>query len=136
MKGVYVLLMHIDNSAINVGSLGLVQFKEGLYAYVGSAMNSLEHRLSRHISKIKRLHWHIDYLTTSISVKILNVVYALNERAECKISMYLVNKAEYYIDRFGSSDCLCNSHLYKVNSIDDILYAFNKAGLDANIYAF
>jgi Uri superfamily endonuclease len=134
MKGVYVLLMHVDNSTINVGSLGLIQFKEGLYAYVGSAMNSLESRVSRHVSKIKRLHWHIDYLTTSIFVRILNVVYALNERAECKISIHLINKAEYYIDRFGSSDCLCNSHLYKVSSMDDILYAFNKAGLDANTY--
>ncbi len=129
-----MLLMHIDDDIINVGSLGLIHFN-GLYAYVGSAMNSLEQRLMRHIKKSKRLHWHIDYLTTSISVKIINIIYTLDKRAECKVSNYLMKRAEYYIDRFGSSDCLCNSHLYKVKSLYDIIYAFNKAGLDANVYA-
>ncbi|AIC15166.1 GIY-YIG nuclease family protein [Nitrososphaera viennensis] len=67
MKGVYVLLMHIGRPAIaRTGSLGRLHFEKGVYAYVGSALNGLEPRISRHLSKRKEnMHWHIDYLIGS-----------------------------------------------------------------------
>ena len=47
---------------IFVGKLGYIHFPGAFYAYVGSAMNGLEARLSHHLRKEKKPHWHIDYL--------------------------------------------------------------------------
>ena len=64
MKGCYCLIINLDkNSEIRIGrKLGKIKFKKGTYVYVGSAMNSLESRLKRHLSDEKKMHWHIDYL--------------------------------------------------------------------------
>ena len=52
MKGCYCLTIHLKNTKkIKVGKLGKINFKNGYYAYVGSAMNSLESRLKRHLSE-------------------------------------------------------------------------------------
>ena len=47
---------------IFVGKLGYIHFPGAFYAYVGSAMNGLEARLSHHLRTEKKPHWHIDYL--------------------------------------------------------------------------
>jgi Uri superfamily endonuclease len=54
MKGTYVLLIEIKkNCKIKVGRLGEIKFKKGLYAYIGSALNSLEKRIRKNIPKCK-----------------------------------------------------------------------------------
>jgi Uri superfamily endonuclease len=61
LKGIYVLIVKINKTInVNIGALGLLNFPEGLYAYVGSAQNNLELRVKRHQSKEKRLFWHIN----------------------------------------------------------------------------
>ena len=56
MKGCYCLTIHLKNAKkIKVGKLGMINFKKGYYVYVGSAMNSLESRLKRHLSEDKKL---------------------------------------------------------------------------------
>ena len=64
MKGCYCLIIHVKKySKIRIGAkLGYLEFKRGIYVYVGSAMNSLESRLNRHLSSKKKMHWHVDYL--------------------------------------------------------------------------
>ncbi|HDJ96588.1 MAG TPA: GIY-YIG nuclease family protein, partial [Candidatus Aenigmarchaeota archaeon] len=43
MKGSYILFLEVKKSIeVNVGSLGKIKFKRGIYAYVGSAMNGIE----------------------------------------------------------------------------------------------
>ena len=69
VKGIYILLVRIKNdSNVMVGALGARKFRKGLYAYVGSAQNSLEKRIERHFRSKKKKHWHIDYLLASESV--------------------------------------------------------------------
>ncbi|MFB6215830.1 MAG: DUF123 domain-containing protein, partial [Candidatus Aenigmatarchaeota archaeon] len=46
-----------------MGALGKIDFRQGVYVYVGSAMNSVEKRLERHFSDNKKMHWHIDYFS-------------------------------------------------------------------------
>jgi Uri superfamily endonuclease len=61
MKGVYALLIKLgEDEEITCGRLGLIKFKKGFYAYIGSAMNLLENRVRRHIKKQKKTFWHID----------------------------------------------------------------------------
>ena len=112
MKGTYCLIIKVkENVKIKIGALGKIDFNPGFYVYVGSAMNSLEARVKRHLSNNKKLHWHIDYLLNNKDANIVEVIYTVSSRKiECKLSNYIKSDGE--IDNFGSSDCLCNSHLY------------------------
>jgi Uri superfamily endonuclease len=68
-KGVYQLLIRLDtDETIPVGKLGTFAFPAGFYVYTGSAMGGLDARIARHLSRIKRFHWHIDYLLERTSV--------------------------------------------------------------------
>jgi len=71
VKGVYVLVISVvKDIKVNVGALGGISFEKGLYAYVGSAQNSLEKRIARHVRKGKRKFWHIDYLLDDDAVRV------------------------------------------------------------------
>ena len=112
MKGCYCLTIHLrENSKIKIGKkLGYIDFDEGYYVYVGSAMNSLTGRIRRHLSDEKKLHWHIDYLLKN--TEITDVIYnESNKKIECELSQYISSKASG-IKGFGCSDCKCESHLY------------------------
>lgn len=122
LKGVYILLFRITNDfSKNVGSLGKTEFEKGNYVYVGSAQSSVLARLERHFAKRKKLHWHIDYLTTSTRIKGKRAIYSLTSSKdfECRLSKELsgltFSKA---IRSFGSSDCKhgCGSHLFMLES--------------------
>jgi Uri superfamily endonuclease len=116
-KGVYVLAIWIkDDVSINVGALGGIDFAKGLYAYVGSAQNGLERRIERHFRKDKPKFWHIDYLLDDESAKVLEVFHKEAEKTEeCKVAEK-ISKKGFPVDRFGSSDCRCPSHLFNLKS--------------------
>ena len=112
MKGCYCLIIRIATEKdIRIGKkLGKINFKEGYYVYVGSAMNSLESRINRHLSDEKKLHWHVDYLLKN--AQITDAIYNESSRKiECELSQYISTKANGIKD-FGCSDCNCESHLY------------------------
>ncbi|MDG6994710.1 MAG: GIY-YIG nuclease family protein [Nitrososphaerota archaeon] len=122
MKGVYVLLLQIPRvRSIHIGSLGVIRFENGYYAYVGSAQSSLFPRLERHFAKRKKLHWHIDYLTSSKNIKIERAIYSLSDTKEfeCQLSKEIEALSfSRAITSFGSSDCkhACGSHLFMLKS--------------------
>ena len=111
MKGSYVLLIeNKKNQTIQIGKIGRLSFKKGFYVYVGSAMNSLNGRINRHLRLEKKLHWHIDYLLQYAEV--IDVFYKeTNEKIECDIAKKFGEKLESMTD-FGCSDCKCKSHLF------------------------
>jgi Uri superfamily endonuclease len=116
-RGIYVLVILIkEDVRINVGALGGIDFAKGIYAYVGSAQNGLERRIQRHFRKSKRKFWHIDYLLDDDNAKILEV---FNKEAvkteECRAAKKFSQKG-FLVDGFGSSDCKCSSHLFKLGS--------------------
>ena len=74
MQGVYILVMELrKNSPMRIGSLGIIDFRKGFYAYTGSAMGGLEQRIKRHLRKEKKLHWHIDYLLQEAEIKEIQI---------------------------------------------------------------
>lgn len=111
LKGIYALLIKLHKPrTITVGKRGKIAFPAGYYAYMGSALNGLESRISRHLKKEKALHWHIDYFLQKAQVE--EIIYSLTEKdKECIIASQLVQKLKP-IPHFGSSDCRCLSHLY------------------------
>ena len=110
-RGVYVLFLELaEEQSITIGRLSDIHFSCGYYAYVGSAMNGLKSRLSRHLRKDKKLHWHIDYLLEKASIVDISIART-EDRAECTIAQALGSQF-YFIPGFGSSDCRCHSHLF------------------------
>ena len=99
---------------MNVGAIGRLTFKKGLYAYVGSAQNNLEQRVKRHLRKEKRRFWHIDYLLGNDATKVIEVLYEQADKTEeCAIARVIGERGES-MDGFGSSDCSCKSHLFRI----------------------
>ncbi|MHA1506700.1 MAG: GIY-YIG nuclease family protein [Candidatus Asgardarchaeia archaeon] len=93
----------------------------GYYVYVGSALgphkNSIENRIKRHLSKTKKIFWHIDKVTTIKCVKIIGAFFIKSERSlECEISLEIskIERVKVPITSFGSTDCSkgCPAHFY------------------------
>ncbi len=127
MKGCYCLIIEVNkNQYLKIGKKLKIDFKKGYYVYVGSAMNNLESRVKRHLSKTKKLHWHVDYLLKNN--EITEVIYNLDKKVECDISQKLA-KNNTFIKDFGCSDCDCESHLYyfksKKAAIEEVKNAYS-----------
>ncbi len=110
-RGTYVLSIPVDQALVlEIGSLGSLAFKSGLYLYVGSAMSGFKARLARHFNRRKMPHWHIDYLTNEVGIAAVAVL-ANEDRLECKVADSLKNDLSS-VHGFGCSDCECDSHLF------------------------
>jgi len=116
VKGVYVLVISVDEDVeVDVGALGSISFEKGLYAYVGSAQNSLEKRIEWHLGRVKRKFWHIDYLLDNEVVRVVKVFYKEADKTEeCRIAEKLSENG-VAVEGFGCSDCGCVSHLFRVD---------------------
>jgi len=116
-KGVYILVVSVSKDInVNVGALGSVNFEKGLYVYVGSAQNDLEKRVARHLRRTKQKFWHIDYLLDDANVEVLKVYYKKAGRSEeCRVANKIGERC-VPIKGFGSSDCKCKSHLFKLEN--------------------
>jgi len=88
-----------------------MNFEKGLYFYIGRARKGLKARIRRHLIKNKKLFWHIDYLLYSNYAKIKEIWTGINKQ-ECQIARHFYRNGYDYINRFGSSDCHCRSHLF------------------------
>ena len=115
LKGIYVLILQIDSEiTANVGALGKLVFAKGLYGYVGSAQGNLEKRVERHLRKEKRRFWHIDYLLDNNKTRILQVFYKQGDKdEECVVAKAVALRGSG-VEGFGSSDCSCKSHLFRM----------------------
>ena len=140
MKGCYCLIIHVERKTkIKIGKkLGEIEFKKGNYVYVGSAMNSLESRLKRHLINEKKMHWHVDYLLKNDNARIVKIIYNVSaKKVECNLSKYLEAQASYISD-FGCSDCNCNSHLYyfknRKKAIESIKNAYDSIAMDYEFF--
>ena len=101
------------NKEIKVGKLGSFIFRKGYYIYIGSAKNGLQARVSRHLSKRKKMHWHIDYFLKYAFVTKALLQYE-PDLTECILNKKIFNSytnAIYPVKGFGASDCKCISHL-------------------------
>ena len=132
MKGIYVLIIELIQPAdIVVGKRGIFSFNAGFYAYIGSALNSLEKRIERHLRKDKKRHWHIDYLMEKAEVQCV-ICADTDKKVECEITGKLTGIFTG-IKGFGCSDCKCRSHLFYSKKLvmmrREVLKAFGTLGL-------
>lgn len=115
-KGTYALfVILLNDTELEIGSLGPITFKAGEYCYVGSAMNGLEQRIRRHISRKKTMRWHIDRLT----VEAHSIKAYISEGEDIVPECTIADTAKRIgllpiVKGFGSSDCVCYTHLFLV----------------------
>lgn len=138
LRGTYCLCISLRSALeLEIGALGMIGFDQGLYVYVGSALNGLEARVRRHLrtsrGDFRAIHWHIDYLLREPEVEIGGVYVLLSDlRDECRIAGEIL-KLGTSVKGFGCSDCRCESHLFKVDSC----HFLSKLGLEsANLTEF
>ena len=127
MQGSYILVIVVDDELnIPIGKLGNLFFKKGIYCYIGSAMgkigsSTLENRIKRHIRfpQQKNKHWHIDYLLENKKVSLFKLfLIPYKQKLECMLAQELLNMSDGFIEKFGSSDCGCQSHLTYFKEFD------------------
>jgi len=119
VKGVYVLVILVSkNISVKVGGLKGFTLNSGFYAYVGSAQKCLERRLMRHFRKAgKKRFWHIDYLLAMDCVSVMKVFYKeAGKQEECETAQYF-GTVGFPVSGFGCSDCKCESHLFRFESL-------------------
>ena len=106
----YQLTINLDQeSNITIGRLGRLKLPAGRYAYTGSACRNLVSRVKRHLSKDKKLRWHIDYLLAAKGTQVVAV--DLSTKTECEYNQAV--DGIVITPGFGASDCRagCGSHL-------------------------
>ena len=114
-KGTYVLVITLDaDKDIPVGALGTLHFCKGSYCYVGSAMGGLDQRVSRHLSREKRVKWHVDRLTMAADSVRAYISYP-DFIDECELARLAEASGMVPACKgFGSSDRDCHTHLFAV----------------------
>lgn len=111
-EGSYLMRLHFpEDRMIEVGSLGRIHIKRGHYLYVGSAKKNLSRRVERHLRRKKNFHWHIDYLREHAAA-CAAVSIRTQEDIEHELAAALDGICDWRIEKFGSSDCGCASHLF------------------------
>lgn len=110
-SGVYQVMFRLAESLERrVGALGIVEFPAGFWVYTGSAKRALRKRVARHISRVKKRHWHIDYVLPPGEVVAVRAL-AAGISTECAQHQRLGGRFAEGPRGFGSSDCSCRSHL-------------------------
>jgi Uri superfamily endonuclease len=116
-SGTYALILGMSEFRdIAIGKdFGTLAARPGCYVYIGSAFGSggLLSRVGRHARRDKKLKWHIDYLTAHATLK--EAWFTQDEiKRECQWAKAFAEMAQATVplEGFGSSDCMCSSHLF------------------------
>ncbi|MEM3913194.1 MAG: GIY-YIG nuclease family protein [Desulfurococcaceae archaeon] len=103
----YILVLHVSSELRIASGKFVATLRPGFYFYVGSGKKPgvLLARLIRHMSKSKRIRWHIDLLTINPHVEIKGFYLINSSSTDCEssISQILAGNLEF-IKGFGSTD--------------------------------
>ena len=115
-RGSYLISLRLAEPVkLAVGALGMIDFAAGWYVYAGSAQRGLSTRMARHLRKTRKArHWHLDYLTPHATGMEAWAV-ASERNLECDLAEAVRSIGGREVPGFGSSDCSCSSHLFKLD---------------------
>jgi Uri superfamily endonuclease len=118
-RGTYTLILCCTHlRRLEVGKLGVFDFRKGWYAYIGSAFGpgGLRARCFHHLRPTLRPRWHIDYLKTVASLRAIwfSTDPVPREHQWSNLIRRCIDAATP-IPGFGSSDCDCPSHLFCIS---------------------
>jgi len=108
LKGSYLLVLSVKKRIrFKPGSLPRAELPAGCYVYVGSAKGpgGFEKRVLRHLKKVKKARWHIDYLTGRKDVEVESVFYTSPRYSESLLINFLSSLGfRKVIKGFGTTD--------------------------------
>lgn len=118
--GTYALLLAAEgDETVEIGALGSMSVRPGVYVYVGSAFGpgGLHARVTRHARTDGASHWHVDYLRAVTSLTAVWYTHD-SERRECAWAEAIrsLPGATVPLNGFGASDCNCPVHLARFPS--------------------
>ena len=108
-SGIYILELHAgEEFQIPVKKFNEFTLKEGYYYYIGSAQKNLSQRITRHFRTAKKVHWHIDHLTTNKNI-VIKTAYVIpdapkNLEEEIANNFPSLLNGEIILKGFGNSD--------------------------------
>ncbi len=112
--GAYGLVIELKRPLrLDIATLGPARLAAGSYLYVGSANGpgGLKARISRHVRRKKKIHWHVDRLTAK---GLVSDIIAAPGGNECVLGARALRipGVTVPVAGFGASDCThCESHL-------------------------
>lgn len=113
--GTYAIVFRSYTRAkTNIGCRGPLTIEPGYYIYVGSAFGpgGVSARVARHCRAAQSKHWHIDYLREFVTPIAAWYSYC-PVRLEHRWAQALAGIRDMTpIQRFGCSDCRCQTHLF------------------------
>lgn len=115
LRGAYALILHLEGPVTLKRPRGVINpLISGWYVYAGSARGpgGIRARLARHFRIDKRMHWHIDQLTSLSEVRIWARPAPASH--ECNLVTKLCRSNLFHTPcaGFGSTDCRqCEGHL-------------------------
>ncbi|WP_455365529.1 GIY-YIG nuclease family protein [Kaarinaea lacus] len=123
-KGTYIVVAEAKRTfTCQVGKLGGLAGKRGFYLYVGSALGSggVNARVGHHLRIAEKPRWHFDYLRPAVIPRRIWYCRSLN-RCEHQWASVLAELpgAEIPLEKFGATDCQCQTHLYYFRKEPDI----------------
>ncbi len=110
LPGAYVIAIELAETVMVKIGRAAISLPGGRYLYCGSANGpgGLKARLSRHFSRGKSVHWHIDQLTERGRIV---GCWVFPDGDECELVRGF-SRLPIPILGFGSTDCAsCSSHL-------------------------
>ena len=111
----YILFIKIKKKLQSkIGTLGLNEFPEGYYVYIGSGKKNLMDRIKRHLRMKKKKFWHIDYLLSNIDVAIIDIYITYLKEDEVVELMENQKGVIPFSEGFGSSDTENSTHLFRL----------------------
>lgn len=123
--GTYALFLSLGEGFIEqVGTLGTVRFPRGAYVYAGSAVSGLGPRLLRHARPVKKVHWHVDRMTSRKECQVVGAVtFGPGGPSECRIVEALAGIPWTRVSPpgFGASDHGCAGHLVELGERPELL---------------
>ncbi len=96
---------------ISVGHDGRFSFPAGYYVYTGSAKRGLESRIARHLRRLKKMRWHVDYLLRYGRITAVKRYGNSQSKFELSRKVESLPGSRVIVPGFGSSDCKCSTHL-------------------------
>jgi len=117
VHGTYLLLLECNYKAeLVIGKLGKMSAEPGYYLYVGSAFGpgGIQARVRHHQQMSLRPHWHIDYLRTVAELVDVWCVHDFRCEHEWARTLEQFEDTLIPLQRFGSSDCKCVTHLFQL----------------------
>jgi Uri superfamily endonuclease len=114
--GTYVVVLQTAVPVqVRIGALGMLELRNGVYLYVGSAFGpgGVAARCAHHLRIAARPRWHLDYLRPHCCIRGFWVAYDVPCLEHVwAVALGLLPGAGLPLPRFGAGDCRCPAHLY------------------------